>query len=158
MTPTAPEERIAAALSRLRQGPIRHSHPQPDEHSDQPRHTHRAHGGHAMRRVLLRLAESSEPLSVSDIAVEIGVDQPRASRLVAQGVDRRMLRREADPDDARRTRIALTAEGRAAAERIRQAHAARVADALAGFEPGEQEQLADLLARLADAWASQPKG
>ena len=51
------------------------------------------------------------PLSVSELGDAVGVDQPRASRLVQQGVELGLVRREADPDDARRTRIALTDQG-----------------------------------------------
>ena len=65
-------------------------------------------GGPARMRMLEALAAASAPLSVSDLGAAIGVDQPRASRLVQQGVAHGFVRREADPDDARRTRIALT--------------------------------------------------
>jgi DNA-binding MarR family transcriptional regulator len=48
---------------------------------------------------------------VSELGEAIGVDQPRAPRLVQQSVEMGLVQREADPDDARRTRIALTPVG-----------------------------------------------
>ena len=109
-------------------------------------------GGPALRRLVQRLAAAEHPMSVSDIAGEVGVDQPRASRLVAQGVDLGMLRREADPEDARRTRIGLTHEGEQAAAQLRAAHGDVVAAALGGFSDDEKQQLAHLLTKLAEGW------
>lgn len=109
-------------------------------------------GAPALMRMLGVLARSASPLSVSDLGEAIGVDQPRASRLVAQAVELGYARREADPEDARRTRIALTDEGHAIADRMRSAQRDRVGAALEGFTEVERLQLAALLTRLADAW------
>lgn len=103
-------------------------------------------------RLLDVLAAASAPPSVSELAASMGVDQPRASRLVQAAVEAGHVRREADPTDARRTQVVLTAEGRALVARARGERAAAVEQALAGFTPAEREQLAVLLGRLADAW------
>ena len=68
-------------------------------------------GGPARLRLLEALAAASAPLSVSEIGDAVGVDQPRASRLVQQAAQMGLVRREADADDARRTRVALTDNG-----------------------------------------------
>ncbi|MDX2377970.1 MarR family transcriptional regulator [Microbacterium sp. LRZ72] len=172
-----PIEAITAALGRLRgrRGP----RPGWDGGGGQPRDAHAGHarrghgrgthgpgggGGDAMAarlagaarfRLLEVLAAAPAPLSVSALAEAIGVDQPRASRLVQQAVDARHVRREADPDDARRTLIALTDEGRALFRGFRGERRAAVASALEGFTENERVQLAALLTRLADAW---PRG
>lgn len=109
-------------------------------------------GGPARMRMLDALAEAAHPLSVSDLAAAIGVDQPRASRLVQQGVELGLVAREADPDDARRTRIALTAQGREIAERMRGQRHQSVSQALEGFTEAERSELARLLTKLADGW------
>lgn len=109
-------------------------------------------GGRAQLRLLIALAQAGEPLGVSAIGDAIGVDQPRASRLVSQGVELGLLRREADPDDARRTLIALTDKGRAISTRFRGAQRESVEMALDGFSDEERALLAQLLSRLADAW------
>lgn len=109
-------------------------------------------GGPARMRMLEVLAAASVPLSVSDLGAAIGVDQPRASRLVQQGVAHGFVRREADPDDARRTRIALTDEGRKIARGVRGERREALGKALAAFSDAERDELARLLNKLADNW------
>jgi len=109
-------------------------------------------GGPARFRLLETLAQASGPLSIGEIAEAIGVDQPRASRLVQQGVDLGVVRREADPDDARRTRVALTDAGRALVQGFRGDRRAAVDRALSTFTDEERADLARLLAKLADGW------
>lgn len=109
-------------------------------------------GGRAQLRLLITLAQAGRPLGVSAIGEAIGVDQPRASRLVSQGVELGLLQREADPEDARRTLIALTDKGRAISSRFRGAQRESVDQALDGFSDEERVLLAQLLSRLADAW------
>ena len=113
---------------------------------------HGRFAGPARVRLLEALAAASTPLSVSELAERIGVDQPRASRLVQQCVGLGFVRREADPDDARRTRIVLTDEGAAIVKGFRGNRRAAIADALADFSDAERAELARLLTKLADAW------
>ena len=110
------------------------------------------HGAPAVIRMIEALASASSPLGVSEIAEAIGVDQPRASRLVQQGVDRGWVRREADPDDARRTRIALSDDGQRLARGVRGERRESLSHALEAFTPEEQADLARLLTKLADNW------
>ncbi len=109
-------------------------------------------GGPARVRMLEALAAASDSLSVSEIGEAIGVDQPRASRLVQQGVELGLVERQADPDDARRTRIALTDQGREIAQRLRGQRRGAVEQALESFTDTERTELARLLTKLADAW------
>ena len=105
-------------------------------------------------RMLEVLAAASEPLSVSALGEAVGVDQPRASRLVQQGVQRGLVQREADPDDARRTRIALTETGQKIARGMRGERREVLSRALESFTDEEARELARLLSKLADNWAS----
>ncbi len=107
-------------------------------------------------RMLEALAAASAPLSVSEIGEAVGVDQPRASRLVQQGVELGLVLREADPADARRTRIALTEEGRRIAQGMRGQRRRAVGQALESFSDEEQRELARLLAKLVDSWGDTP--
>ncbi len=109
-------------------------------------------GGPARMRLLDALAAASHPLSVSEVGEAIGVDQPRASRLIQQAVDLGLVRREADPDDARRTRVALTDEGTRLARGFRGQRREHLAQALDGFSSDERAELARLLTKLAAAW------
>ncbi|WP_235566714.1 MarR family winged helix-turn-helix transcriptional regulator [Microbacterium sp. Root61] len=109
-------------------------------------------GGPARLRMLEALAAASHPLTVGEIAEAIGVDQPRASRLVQQSVELELVRREADPEDARRTRIVLTDAGTALARGFRGERRGAVESALADFSADERADLARLLTKLAEAW------
>lgn len=109
-------------------------------------------GGPARLRLLEALAAASHPLTVGEIAEAVSVDQPRASRLVQQGVDHELVRREADPDDARRSRIALTERGRSIVRDFTGDRREAIDAALAGFTDEERDDLARLLTKLADAW------
>ncbi|GAB3633118.1 hypothetical protein GCM10027421_24710 [Microbacterium shaanxiense] len=111
-------------------------------------------GGPAWMRMLEVLAAASEPLSVSALGEAVGVDQPRASRLVQQGVQRGLVQREADPDDARRTRIALTETGQKIARGMRGERREVLSKALESFTDEEARELARLLSKLADNWGS----
>jgi DNA-binding MarR family transcriptional regulator len=110
--------------------------------------------GPARMRVLEVLASSDHPLTVSELGEAIGVDQPRASRLVQQGVEFGLVRREADPDDARRTRIVLTAKGEAFVRGFHDQRRDAITAALTSFTDAERADLARLLTKLADAWPS----
>jgi DNA-binding MarR family transcriptional regulator len=105
-------------------------------------------------RMLDALAHADSPLSVSSLGDAIGVDQPRASRLVQQAAEHGLVRREADPEDARRTRIALTEDGLRMARRMTDAQRDSVETALGSFTKEERGELARLLTKLAENWRS----
>jgi len=108
--------------------------------------------GPARMRLLEALAAASHPLSVGEIAEAVGVDQPRASRLVQQSVELGLVRREADPDDARRTRVALTDAGTRLVRGFRGERREAIDAALTAFTEAERAELARLLTKLADSW------
>ncbi|MGF3056346.1 MarR family winged helix-turn-helix transcriptional regulator [Microbacterium sp. YY-01] len=167
---------VVQALALLRQRQRRPGEPRgrgDSGHGDRAHgdHGHRGHahgGGHernrrragmaamARGRMLEVLATSGQPMAVSAIGEAIGVDQPRASRLVQQGVEEGFVERQADTEDARRTLIALTDAGRETAHRMHRARHEAMQQALAGFSAEEAEQLARLLTRLAEAWPQVP--
>lgn len=112
------------------------------------------HGlAHAARfRLLDALAGAEHPPSVSQLAEAIGVDQPRASRLVQAAVEAGHVRREADPSDARRSALVLTAAGRQVLSSARDTRRSAVESALAEFTPGETAEFARLFSRFIAAW------
>ncbi len=130
-------------------GPGRRS---PEPYAGDPRLSRGLGGPPAIVRTIEALAKAKEPLGVNEIADAVGVDQPRASRLVQQGVARGLFAREADPDDARRTRIALTEQGLRFAHGIRNHQRESLNTALESFTDDEQVELARLLTKLANSW------
>ncbi|MDH6182476.1 DNA-binding MarR family transcriptional regulator [Microbacteriaceae bacterium SG_E_30_P1] len=109
------------------------------------------HAG-ARIRLLEALAGAEARWGISEIADAIGVDQPRASRLVADAASRGLVTRDVDPKDARKSVVAITDAGR---ELLTQVHAGRrsaVEQALADFTAEDAATLAALLSRFAAAW------
>lgn len=168
-----PADEIAAALSRLRG-----RRPRPPFPSEAPHHHGAGHGaGHGGRggpwghggppwadaaagrfagparlRMLDALIAAPGSLSVSEIAEAVGVDQPRASRLVQQAVQMGLVEREPDPEDARRTRVRLTVQGEGLVSGFRGRRRDAVRSALESFTDAERAEFARLLAKFADAW------
>jgi DNA-binding MarR family transcriptional regulator len=112
--------------------------------------------GRIARVRMLEALESAESdgrsLSVSGVAAAIGVDQPRASRLVQEGVERGLVRRVPDPSDARRALIQLTTSGRSQLDELRTHRRSAVETALAGFSADEARTFAELFDRFVRAW------
>ncbi|GAA4139798.1 MarR family winged helix-turn-helix transcriptional regulator [Leifsonia shinshuensis] len=112
-------------------------------------------GRFARIRMLEALAAADaegRQLSVSSLATAIGVDQPRASRLVQEGVERGLVRRIPDPSDARRALIQLTTAGRSQLGEVQDHRRSAVETALASFTPEEARTFAELFARFVQAW------
>ncbi|GGI46618.1 DNA-binding MarR family transcriptional regulator [Agromyces flavus] len=103
----------------------------------------------ASLRLLATLHAADRAMSVTELAAAIGVDQPRASRLVQAAANDGLVEREADPDDARRTRIRLTDSGRAAVHDATSHRRGAIEAALEGFTDEERAQFATLFARFA---------
>ncbi len=93
--------------------------------------------------------------SASDLVAHSGRDKAQIARLLQQLLDRGLLAREADPEDGRRQRLALTDSGRAA-QRVMGRQRQRFAAVLTtGLAADEQALLLALLARVvANALAS----
>lgn len=92
------------------------------------------------------------PRTVSEVAEHIGVDQPRASRLVRAAVEAGHVRRESDANDARRSILVITESGRTALSALLGRRRGAVERALADFSDDERAQFAALFARFAEAW------
>ena len=112
--------------------------------------------GRAARYRMLEALEAAEragrSLTISMIGEAIGVDQPRASRLVQEASESGLVRRTTDPSDARRSIVELTAAGRTQISDVRSARRSAVEDALAAFTPDEAHAFAELFTRFVTAW------
>jgi DNA-binding MarR family transcriptional regulator len=92
-------------------------------------------------------------VTVSDVAVALDVDQPRASRVVAAAVEAGMVRREADQADGRRTLLVTTDAGRTVSERVHGFRRSVFAEAMAGWPAADRAEFARLLTSFVDALA-----
>jgi DNA-binding MarR family transcriptional regulator len=89
--------------------------------------------------------------SVTELAPAIGVDQPRASRLVARAVDEGFLVRQADQRDGRRALVTLTAKGQRQIDAAHQARQRLFAQAMADWSDDERATFARLLTSFVEA-------
>lgn len=112
----------------------------------------RRRGAMGARRMLHAIVHAERPSSITDLGRAIGVDQPRASRLVQALADAGLVRRIPDPSDGRRVVIEPTKAGRSRFEAHAEARAAEVAAAAESLTEAELAELARLLAKLAAAW------
>jgi DNA-binding MarR family transcriptional regulator len=104
-------------------------------------------------RNIRRLEQNPDQATVSSVAAGLGVDQPRASRLVARAVDAGLVTRTADQLDGRRVLLTLTRRGIEQANGMHRFRQAMFADAMAGWTPRQIGTFARLLTRFVDSYA-----
>jgi DNA-binding MarR family transcriptional regulator len=93
--------------------------------------------------------------NLSDLAEEIGVTAPALSKLVDGLVLRGLAGRAAHAADRRHIELQVTAEGRRALDRVRQAVVLRFAERLAGLSPADRSAIAAALTTLLEAFRPQ---
>lgn len=100
---------------------------------------------------VVRELAQNEPLSINDIAGRAMTLQSTASLLVTRLVNRGLVRRTADANDARRALITLTARGRRIARRAPEPPTAQVLRALRKLDSETRARLGDALTHLLDS-------
>jgi len=98
--------------------------------------------------VLSGLARSG-PTSATRLAAIIGLDRTATTRYASRLESAGLLRRAPDPEDARATRLELTAAGEAAVVAMRGTLTEAFDDLLAGWSGPEADQFAAALERFA---------
>lgn len=88
---------------------------------------------------------------VGDVASALDVDASTASRFVADAVDAGYLERSTSDEDRRRSRLDVTARGRALLDHGAAIRRALLAEMTADWEPSDVTTLTALLSRLGDA-------
>lgn len=88
------------------------------------------------------------PLRQNELARKV-LSSPGNLSIVLDNLERRRLvRREADPEDGRCTRAVLTAAGRRLVASVLPEHVGRIVEAFAVLSPAEQEELRRLCRRV----------
>jgi DNA-binding MarR family transcriptional regulator len=99
--------------------------------------------------VLYALSTAPDGLRISELGEDVLLSQPGLSRLVARLEARGLVARRDDPNDARASRIRLTAAGAELQRRVGRAHAREVAEAMTrALDRDELAQLLHLCRRL----------
>jgi DNA-binding MarR family transcriptional regulator len=106
-------------------------------------------------KALLWLAEG--PLSLSELAEAVHVDAPYATLIVDNLEERGLVERRTDPADRRRKLVALTAEGKEAAQRVTRIKR-EPPPGFAGLTPAELDTLEELMRRVSGAAPSTAPG
>jgi DNA-binding MarR family transcriptional regulator len=97
---------------------------------------------------LAAAAERGVSLTVTEVAAQLDVDQPRASRLANLALEAALIRRAADQRDGRRSLLVLTADGDDALAHIHDFRRRAIAKATSGWSDDDLVALARLLPRF----------
>ncbi|MDM4718210.1 MarR family winged helix-turn-helix transcriptional regulator [Micromonospora sp. WMMA1363] len=98
--------------------------------------------------VLAAATERGDNLTVTDVATQLDVDQPRASRLAGLALRAALIRRAADQRDGRRSLLVLTAGGEDVIARIHDFRRRVVAEVTNDWSDDDRAALAHLLPRF----------
>jgi DNA-binding MarR family transcriptional regulator len=101
-------------------------------------------------RAMVVLA-SHPGVAAREIAEHTGLDKMSVSRAIAALDRHRRVRKEADPEDARRTRLWLNAAGQALFESIGARASQREAQLFSGISAAEQQAVGKIIDRLITA-------
>lgn len=102
----------------------------------------------------LKALADSGPLTVNDLAAHLYLDKSTASRIANGLVEKSLVARERDPDDARIVRLAGSEGGRALHARIERQLATEYAELLEDFDPAVRLEILELVRRLRRSFAA----
>ncbi|GAA4228201.1 DNA-binding MarR family transcriptional regulator [Streptosporangium album] len=105
----------------------------------------------ALFAVIDAVEEGPGAATVSAVADRMGIDQPRASRLVARAVEAGLLRRVADPADGRRSILELTGHGSEQTDQVHRFRREVFGAAMRGWPERDQREFARLLTAFVGA-------
>jgi len=102
-------------------------------------------------RILILLAQSEKPVTMSELSSELNVPMSTATRIVDWLVRGDMVERVNDPSDRRVVRVGMSKGGRELYETGMTYNKQRIAKLLKDFTAEEQTQLLNLMNKLFDA-------
>jgi DNA-binding MarR family transcriptional regulator len=109
-------------------------------------------------RILILLAKSDNPLTMSELSAELNVPMSTATRIVDWLVSSGMAERANDPNDRRIVRVSMSKSGREMYETGMTYNKQRISKLLKDFSSEEQAQLLKLMNKLFDSLASENEG
>lgn len=98
----------------------------------------------------LDLIQRQEEPTPGNLARDLGITKPSVSALIARLLAVGFIRKERSQQDARSFHLHLTEKGAALMQAHQRVHEGIARRLLAGLAPAEQQQLADLLAKVAE--------
>ena len=106
-------------------------------------------------RILILLAQSQTPLTMSELSMELNVPMSTATRIVDWLVRGDMVERVNDSNDRRVVRVGMSRSGRALYETGMGYNKQRIGNLLKDFSSEEREQLLKLMHKLFDSLAGE---
>lgn len=100
--------------------------------------------------LFLHLVDTRGPIRQEDLSVWTGVDKGRVARTLAEMEEAGVVKRRVSPSCRREKQVALTEEGRRAAEQVHRLIEEWNEICYAGFTEEERETFARLLDRIVD--------
>lgn len=100
---------------------------------------------------LLRIVNRRGPISIGELAELLGITASSTTTACKRLEQMALLQRQRQSDDERVVLVALTPAGLARVEQWHQRQRELLAQLVAVLEPGEQDQMQQLLARILDA-------
>ena len=108
-------------------------------------------GHHGQTRILNILAEKG-PVSQRDLQEEVEITSSSASELLTKMEDHGLVKRTADPANAKGLIVEITEEGRKRAEQLNAEKTEKTQKLFAALTDEEKEQFAAMLDKIQDAW------
>jgi DNA-binding MarR family transcriptional regulator len=109
-------------------------------------------------RIMILLAQSSAPLTMSELSTELNVPMSTATRIVDWLVRGDLVTRVNDPNDRRVVRVGMSKSGSELYETGMTYNKQRIEKLLQNFSSAEQTQLLMLMNKLFDSLASENEG
>jgi DNA-binding MarR family transcriptional regulator len=109
-----------------------------------------AHVGHVLVLEAIDAGAAAGSAAIGDVAAELGLDRSNASRMLAAAVSAGLVAKTTPPEDARRTELSMTADGRTLLTAARAWQQEVFAQMVAGWPAGDARRFADYLQRLAE--------
>lgn len=106
---------------------------------------------------LLDAVAIAQPATVGEIAQRLGIDPSRASRQVTRAIKRGLLRRRAEPGDARKVVVEVTAAGAALQRKGSDLTRARIALALDRWSAADRAAFARLFERFTEGMTGESR-
>ena len=108
-------------------------------------------GHHGQTRILNILTEKG-PVSQRDLQDEVEITSSSASELLMKMEDHGLVKRTADPENAKSLIVEITEEGKKRAEQLNTEKAEKTKKLFAALTEEEKEQFAAMLDKIQDAW------
>jgi DNA-binding MarR family transcriptional regulator len=108
-----------------------------------------AHVGSVLVLEAIDATSTKGSAAIGDVALELGLDRSNASRMLAEAVSAGLVTKAVSPDDARRTELGITPDGRSLLAAARTWQEAMFAQLVADWSANDARRFASYLERLA---------